>query len=193
MKIVSLFIILLLLSACVTTQNYRQINGGARMHQPGISFIPPTNKLWSILAQDTYRTTLATRGDENESIITAISIFNIPVQKSKESFMKFINNERNKEPKTGRFEVINNSLSLDKERSEICVKHNSSSKDFGAKRDNKYTLFETYGMYCIHPSKPNIGVFIELSRKAPMGIKNKSFNSFGEQLLKSVTFKDFKV
>ena len=193
MRIISLFTILLLLSACVTTPNFKQITGGARMHQAGVSFVPPTNKSWSILVQNTYRTTLATRGDKNESIITAVSIFNIPVQKSKESFLKFIKSERNKEPKTGRFEIMNKSLVLYKERNEICAKHNSSSKDFGAKRDNKYTLFETYGMYCIHPSKPNIAVFIELSRKAPMGIKNKSFSSFGEQLLKSVTFKDFKV
>ena len=194
MRIITLITILFLLTSCVTRPDFMKINGGQRMQQHGVSFVPPTNKSWSILVQQSYKTTLAVKGDDdNESIIIAVSMFNIEKQKTKDSFLAFIKNERGKEPATGRYEVIDKSLSLYNERKETCVKYTSSSKDFGSKRSNKYTIYETFGMYCIHPNKPKIGVFIELSRKAPIGNKNTSFNSLGEELLKSVVFNEFRV
>ena len=194
MKIITLLTILLLLSSCMTKPNYETINGGQRIQQAGSSFVPPTNKAWSIIAQQTYRTMLAMQGEnKKETIIISSSMFNIEPHESKASFLSSIKKVRNSEPDTGRFEVIKQSLDIYSERTEICAKFSSSSKDFGAQRDNKYTIYETYGMYCIHPNKPNIGFHIELSRKAPFGNENKLFNSLGEQLIKSVEFIKFKV
>ena len=194
MRIIVICSLIAILSACITKPNVDQHQGSTRFSQPGVSFVPPTDKKWSIAVRHTYQATLAMQDKSgNETIITQVSMFNIPQQNSNEEFLAFIKNERNKEPDTGRFEVINKSLVHYKERGETCVKHQSSSKDFGAKRDGKYTIYETLGMYCIHPNKPKIGVFVELSRKAPIGNKNDLFETLGNQLIQSVEFSEFRV
>lgn|GEM_PF-4335864 len=80
-----------------------------------------------------------------------------------------------------------------KAREEVCAYFSSSSKDYGAKHSDGYALYETYGMYCVHPYNNSIGVFIELSRKAPFSKSEGPINKLGEKLLISVKFSDFKV
>jgi len=193
MRAIIICLTLILLSSCAAQPSFDRIPGGTRMSQHGVSFVPPTNKVWSVLLRYSYQTTLAMYGDDpSESLITQVSVFNIDPQKSKEAFLLYIQKKRAEEPDTGRYELIEQSLKPYSERKEICVWHRTSSKDFGAKREGVYTIFETLGMYCIHPSKPNIGIFVELSRKAPLGHVNKSFDSLGEQLLRSVIFNEFR-
>jgi hypothetical protein len=55
-------------------------------------------------------------------------------------------------------------------------------------RDGQYTIFEVYGVYCIHPNNNNIGLFIQLSRKAPFDQKNQLFKQLGQDLLDSIVF-----
>ncbi len=48
-------------------------------------------------------------------------------------------------------------------------------------------------MYCIHPHNKDIGIFIQLSRKAPFSQKTELLNIWGEYLLDSVVFKPYKI
>ena len=194
MKAIAISVSLLFLVSCAVQPSFETFSGGSRLSQPGVSFVPPTKKLWQILVFYTYQTTLAMYGDDpSESLITQVSIFNIPSDRSDNSFLSFIQNKSAEEPQTGRFEMIKESLVPYDEREEECIKKRTSAKDYGAKREGTYTIFETYGMYCVHPMKPNIGVFVELSRKAPFGHINSIFEVMGEQLLQSVIFSDFRV
>lgn len=45
-----------------------------------------------------------------------------------------------------------------------------------------------FGMNGIHPKNPTVGIFLELSRKAPPGIEYPEFKTMGSQILKSVGF-----
>ncbi len=194
MKAIAIFVSLLFLDSCATQPSFEKFVGGNRLSQPGVSFVPPTTKVWQILVFYTYQTTLAMYGDDpNESFIAQVSIFNIPSQGSDKTFLSLIQDKSAEEPKTGRFEMIEESLVPYEERKEECIKKRTSAKDYGAKRGGTYTIFETYGMYCVHPKKPSIGVFVELSRKAPFGRINSEFETLGEQLLQSVVFSDFRV
>lgn len=78
------------------------------------------------------------------------------------------------------------------ERTETCVKHEMESKDYGAKRGNDYMVIQYFGMNCIHPKNPTIGIFVEFSRKAPPGMEYPQFKTLGSHLLKSVEFSVFK-
>lgn len=163
------------------------------MSQAGLSYIPPIKKPWYKATAHTYNTTIfLANKKEQETFAVATLLFNIEEQKSKEDFMTLIKNRRQETPNTGRFERIKQSLVFYKNIN-MCVKHRVTSKDFGAKRNSQYTIYEEYGMYCVHPYNSKIGVFIELSRKAPFDYKNKSFDKWGEEFLKSVEFSKFKV
>jgi hypothetical protein len=183
-------VLLSLISGCA---NLPQHPGGQIFVQPGVSFTPPAGSQWSILSLSTYQTALITKGkNDNESYIVATQLFQIPPFESNDAFLNYVQKGRASEPQTGRFETIKNEEALYKQREETCVKHRASSKDYGAKRGGEYAIYETYGMNCIHPKNSQVGVFIELSRKAPAGIANDEFDRLGENLLKSVQFTDFR-
>jgi hypothetical protein len=140
-----------------------------------------------------YQTVLAAGGrNSDETFIVATQIFQISNARSKEGFLKRVKEQRAAEPQTGRFETIKNREFLDHERTETCVRHIAASKDYGAKRGTDFTIYETYGMNCIHPNNPDIGVFVELSRKAPPALSSEEFESLGNGLLRSVEFTQFR-
>jgi hypothetical protein len=181
---------LFLLSACVSLPQYP---GGQRISVPGVSFVPPAGKQWSMMMRSTYQTVLASTGkDQNETFIVATQIFQISNVGSKEDFLKRVKEQRAAEPQTGRFETTKNREFLDNERTETCVRHIAASKDYGAKRGADFTIYETYGMNCIHPNNPEIGVFVELSKKAPQDMTSEDFEILGKDLLRSVEFTKFR-
>ena len=181
------------LSACAGVPQYPQIGGGQKVTQAGYSFVAPANKSWSVLVQSTYQVSLGTKGDSpNETLIVSAVTFQIPTFSTPHDFLAYVKSGRAAEPQTGRFETIKNDEQLYTDRSDICVKHEAESKDFGAKRGNDYTVVQYFGMNCIHPKNPTVGISIELSRKAPPGLVHPLFKTMGSQLLKSVEFSAYK-
>lgn len=190
MRILLSLLSLFLLSACVSLPQYP---GGQRVAVPGVSFVPPAGKQWSMMVGSTYQNVLAAKGmNSNETFIVATQIVQISSVGSKEEFLKRVKEQRAAEPQTGRFETIKNREFLDEERAETCVRHIAASKDYGAKRGADFTIYEAYGMNCIHPSNPGVGVFVELSRKAPPDVASEEFESLGNGLLRSVEFTPFR-
>ena len=188
------FLLILVISSCVIVPNYQYINGGARIKQPGISFVLPKAKSWIAIIRSTYEAAFgASRMPRHESLIVAVRVYDLPATTNKQEFLKYIKQKREAGPKTGRFEKIRNNQSLYNVRSESCVVHQSASKDFGseAKRGGDYSVFETFGMTCRHPMKPQVGMFIELSRKAPPATDFPEFEIMAQNLLKSVKFIEF--
>lgn len=181
------------LIACAGVPQRPQIDGGQKITQAGYSFVAPANKSWSVLVRSTYQVTLGTKGDSpNETLIASASTFQVPTFSTPEDFLAYVKSGRVAEPQTGRFEIIKNDEQLYTDRSEICVKHETESKDFGAKRGNDYTVVQYFGMNCIHPRNPTVGIFVEFSRKAPPGVEYPPFKTMGSQLLKSVEFSAYK-
>ena len=177
-------------SACATLP---QITGGQRIDQPGISFIPPVGKSWSIIVLSTYQMSLGARGSsENETFVTSVSTYQLPSSLSPQQFLSFVKAGRSAEPQTGRFETVRNEEQLYTERAETCVKHRAMSKDYGAKRGGDFTMIEYFGMNCIHPKYPKVGIFVELSRKSPPDVADPSFENLGVSLLRSVEFTEYR-
>ena len=175
------------LSACAAA--LPRIVGGERVTQPGVSFVVPANKPWFMLLRSTYQIMLGAKGDnQKETLIVGVSTYNIPAFSSPQDFLAHVKSGRAAEPQTGRFEVVRNEEQLYTERSETCVKHETESKDFRAKRGGDYSIIRYIGMNCIHPKQPTVGILVELSREAPPGIEYPQFKPMGSQLLKSVEF-----
>jgi hypothetical protein len=147
------------------------------------------------MTMHTYEASFGRFGEsELETFVVLESVYNLPNPSfSKEEFLIFVKENRSNEPKTGRFEEIRNYEQIYESRPEICIMHNEASRDYGseAKRGGEFSIYETYGMNCIHPEKPAVGVLIELSRKAPPGLASPEFEEMGATLLKSVKFGKF--
>ncbi len=181
------------LSACAGVPQVLLIPGGQKVTQPGVSFVASENKSWSVLVQSTYQVTLRAKGDNpSETFVTSVSTYQIPKFSSPQDFLSFVKSGRAAEPESGRFEVVKNEEQLYAERAETCVRHEMESKDYGAKRGNDYTVIQYFGMNCIHPEISTIGIFVELSRKAPPGMEYPQFKALGSQLLKSVEFMAYR-
>lgn len=193
MRSIVIAALILTLGACAGVPQLPQVPGGQKVTQAGVSFVAPANKSWSVLVQSTYQFTLGANGDNpNETLIANVSTYQIPTFSSPQDFLTYVKSGRAGEPKTGRFEVVKNDEQLYAERAETCVKHETESKDYGAKRDGDYTIIQYFGMNCIHPKNPTVGIFVEFSRKAPPSIEYPQFKPLGSQLLKSVEFSAYK-
>ena len=195
MKLVATLLCSLFLMGCVAQQNFNTLAGGNEFSQAGLTYTAPEGYEWNILVQQTYRTNIATYGrDKNESYMISTTMYNIESNQNAQSFLSHIQSEHAKEPDTGRFENLReDEYSLNTNRKEICVNYSGSSKDLGAKRGGEHTIYEAYGMHCIHPENSSIGVFIEISRKAPLSQKESPLIQLGQKLFNSVTLSEFKV
>lgn len=183
-----------LLAACSTAPDVDMVPGGARVDLSGVSYVLPGDQPWAVLMRQTYQSAFGAMGQpRNETLIVSSAIYNIQPPATPADFLQAVQAGRSNEPDTGRFEIIRNTEQLVTDRPETCVQYRSASRDFGvdARRGGQYTVLETIGMHCVHPNKPNIGVQVELSRKAPPGTSNPAFDAEGLALRQSVTFRDF--
>lgn len=194
MRTILLSLIFIITSCTTTAPSYQYLRGGELIQQPGVAFVLPEEKSWIAMMRSTYVGTFgASQMPNNETLIVGVRVYNAPKSGSPEEFLEAIKRGRAAEPKTGRFEKIRNIETLYNGRPETCAMHQSASKDFGikAKRGGEYSILETFGMNCIHPLNPQVGVLIELSRKAPPGTEFLEFDSMAKSLLKSVQFGEF--
>jgi len=189
-----LFLLVFTISSCGTVPSYQFFSGGQTINQPGVSLILPEGKSWGAIIRSTYEGVFGAKPmPKNDTLIVAIRVYNAPPASTKEEFLSAIKKGRSSEPKTGRFEIIKSREELFDARSEVCVIHQSQSKDFGteAKRGGEFSILETYGMNCIHPTNQQVGILVELSRKAPPNSTFSGFESMGAALLNSVIFGEF--
>lgn len=189
-----LAVFLILLAACSTTPDLDMVQGGTRMDLSGVSYVLPDGQPWAVIMRQTYQTVFGAMGQpRNETLIVSSALYNIQPPATPADFLQAVQAGRSNEPATGRFEILRNTEQLVTDRSETCVRYRSASKDFGvdARRGGQYTILETIGMHCVHPDKPNIGVQVELSRKAPPDLGYPGFDAEGLTMLRSVTFREF--
>jgi len=189
-----LFLLAVTLVGCMSVPSYQLVAGGQRVDQPGVSFVLPEGHKWAAIMRSTYQCAFgAVDMPKNDTLIVGCNVYSIQPASSKEDFLKEVHDARMREPSTGRFERIRNTEQLYDGRSETCVIYRSASKDFGAeaKRGGEYSVLETIGMHCVHPSKPAVGIQVELSRKAPPDTSYSNIDGEGVALLKSVTFGAF--
>lgn len=189
-----LLIIAAMLLGCVSASSYQLFDGGHRVEQPGVSFVMPEGLKWFAIVRSTYQGVFGAIGTpENDTLIVSCKVYSIQPVSSKKDFLNEVHELRIREPNTGRFESIRNTEQLYDNRPETCVIYRSASKDFGAeaKRGGQYSILETIGMHCVYPSKPAVGIQVELSRKAPPDTSYKNFDEIGIALLQSVKFGAF--
>lgn len=196
MRLLICLAMLLLMNSCtVSIPRYDTFQGGQKINQPGISFVLPKGKPWSTLLMHTYEANFGRFGESKlETFVVMVSVYNLPnPSPSKDEFLKAVKESRSNEPNTGRFQEIRNYEGFYESRPELCVIHKAASRDYGveAKRGGEFSIYETFGMNCVHPEKPAVGVLIELSRKAPPEFAFPGFDEMGTALLQSVTFGKF--
>jgi len=182
------------LISCATSPSYQYLQGGERVDQPGVSFVLPAGQSWAAMMRSTYQSAFGALGrPKNDTVIVSSAVYNIKPTASKEEFLKAVHEGRAGGPNTGRFEAIRNVEQLYEARPETCVLYKSASKDFGmeARRGGEYSVLEMIGMHCVHPSKPNVGIQVEFSRKAPPGTTHPDFEATGISVLQSVKFGAF--
>jgi len=190
MRPIVIVALIMTLIACTVAPH---VPGGQKVTLAGVSFIAPPGITWFVMVQSTYQVTLGAKGDNpNETLIVNVSTYQIPTFSAPEDFLAYVKYSRAGEPKTGRFEIIKNDEQLYMERVETCVKHETESKDHGAKRGGDYTIIQYFGMNCIHPKNTAVGILVELSRKSPPGIEYPQFKTLGSRLLNSVDFSAYK-
>ena len=189
----ALVLLVLFTNACVIAPSYQFFRGGETISQPGVSFTLPEDRRWAAMMRTTYQVALGADGmRKNETLLVATSVYKAPEFADKQEFLAAFQKQRT-EPLTTRFEILSHSETLYEQRPETCAVYKSVSKDFGAeaKRGGEYSIFETYGIYCIHPLDSKVAIMVELSRKAPPHMIFPEFEPMAQRIFSSVKFGAF--
>lgn len=182
----------LLLVSCVTFVPY--INSNSPIDIYGVTFLPPQNGSWLVMAASGYQSTLASKGVlENESLVVNVSIFQLPELDSDEGFLDFIAKSRASSPDIGRFENKENTESLSSLNGAVCVKYHTLSNDMNAKIQGgkAQMVLESIGYNCRHPEKNSIGVVIEYSFRHFGKSEHSSLEKDSDAFFKNIQFREF--
>lgn len=186
--------LLLLATSSASASDYQYLKGGETVKQPGLSFALPKGKIWAAFMRSSYQAAFfAFPMPKHESLSVLSVVSSMPRIMNKQDFLEHVKSGLGGGPEIGRFEQMKLNTSLYEQRAETCVVYQSADKDFGveAKRGGEYSVYETFGMFCIHPDQPKVKVRVELSRKAPPGTTFPEFDAMAEGLLQSVVFSEF--
>lgn len=206
MRPLLIFACLITLSACAPItiplplfSNSKHFEAGERVSPPGVSFTLPKGSDW-MLAPNTKTKFSADislypqafyqhRKSRRKRQSLEIDIIKFSVQSyslSKEGFFDLVKAQRT--PKSGNIRVIKDSQEFYSSRSETCVIYKSAGEFV---KPFRHTHIEEYGMSCIHPYNPSVGITIEWRRFYYPDSSFPGFNDIGEALFKSVTFREF--
>jgi len=171
------------------------LNPNNRLSIYGLSVLPPTDGEWLLMHVSGYQLTMARRGDrKDESLVTNLSIFELPDFSSNEEFKTYISKERANEPEIGRFKIVSNIEKLETLNNVNCIKYHSSSEDKYAQLTDGKTaamILQNYGYICQHPLNKKVGVGIEYSLRKFSSSRYPDFVENANFYALTVQFKSF--
>jgi hypothetical protein len=143
------------------------LNPNNRLSIYGVSVLPPTDGEWTLVHFSGYQLSMVRSGDrKDESLVTSLSLFELPEFSSNEKFLSHVSEGRTNEPDIGRFKLISNNEVLESLSGVNCVRYHSSSEDKHAQVTEGKTaamILKNFGFICQHPLNVKVGVSMEYS------------------------------
>lgn len=184
---------ILFLASCVSMPP--AVSSSTAIPISGLSVFPPENGKWHKVQHSAYQLVLMSRGKEkDESIGVNVSLFQLPKFDSDDQFLSYVKQGRSQEPKTGRFNILNNKEAISALKEAKCVKYHSISEDHGANKvssNPSSMLLENIAYNCKHPLNESVGVNIEYSLRHYQKSSYESLESDAIAFFNAVNFLTF--
>jgi hypothetical protein len=198
MKLIKLALSLLLLSStgCLAQSPERIsiTNTSERIEIFGVSMLPPQESGWQYEKLNPAKIEFAKGHNKEASFIVYISLSKLPNFESKEEFMNYLSEQRQRNTGNPLFENILNTEEFSEEKETPSMRFHTKYKDKGSPHLPKgydYYISEEYGIFCRHPKAWNVSVNIVCSQRTVPDQERADWKEFADEFIKNVEFIDF--
>jgi len=166
---------------------------GERKSDLGFSFIPPPGEGWlEDFKMNTVRY-LKKTDPQKYSFFTGTTEYRTKMKfETPEKYLDFIKNKRRviDNDNSSRFKNSQGSYKLVPSIAPLCVRYEEHCEDHGAKNLNgkKFLILENFGLMCLHPDNPTVGVDIYYSERSLENEQNQVYRNEGEEFINSLKF-----
>jgi len=198
MKLIQFALSLLLLSStgCLAQSPERisVTNNSERIEIFGVSMLPPQEDEWSYEKLTPGKIQFAKGNNKEASFIVHISLSKLPNFESKEEFMNYLSEQRQRNTGNPRFENTLNTEEFSEEKETPSMRFHTRYKDKGSPHlpeGEPYYISDEYGIFCRHPKAWGVSVNIVCSQRTIPNKERLDWKSFADEFIKNVEFIDF--
>lgn len=184
----------LLVTACASFDK-TNIKPEQRVYGPGVSFTVPTEKSWFAVEYGTsHRIKLSQlNDDERYSILMTINRGPISgMYPTVEAHLHALKLHKALEYIPPGFYRTHHEEWIDPNYGNLCVRHQSSGKDWRGRNKKGYALIDTIGLNCAHPVMQNVLVSIEISRRYERHSPPAELIRYADELFSSLDYFEFE-
>jgi hypothetical protein len=180
-------------SKVISSQN-EPADNPAEVYENSVYFsmLPPQDSGWIIVFRNPSKIVFGKEGSHlDETYVVSVMVTELPKLNSKEDFMEFIRDLKDKNADKNRFHVINNSVEYFSGREDYCAKLHLIAEDKDAVRtsNNKEPMIlEMVDYFCRHPQNKNIGISFDYSSRYYKGNQDSSLVEKAKNVFESLKF-----
>jgi len=198
MKLIQFVLCLLLLSntGCLAQSPERisVTNSSDRIEIFGVSMLPPQESGWQYEKLSPAKIEFAKGHNKEASFIVYISLSKLPSFESKEEFMTYLSEQRQRNTGNPRFENILNTEEFSEEKETPSMRFHTKYKDKDSPhlpKGEPYYITDEYGIFCRHPKAWGVSVNIVCSQRTIPNRERLDWKSLADEFIKNVEFIDF--
>jgi hypothetical protein len=166
---------------------------GERKSSLGFSFIPPPGGGWFEDFKENTVSYLKKTDPQKYTFFTGATEYRTKMSfETPDKYLDFIKNKKSMgdSDNSPRFKNSQGHYELVPSLAPFCVRYKEHFEDHGANNLNgrKFMIVENFGLICLHPENPTVGVDIYYSERCAANEQNQTFRNEGEEFIKSLKF-----
>lgn len=166
----------------------------ARLEVFGVSMLPPQENGWHYEKLTPGKIEFGKVVSKEKSFVVLVSLSRLPKFESKEDFIKFLSDQRQRNTGNPRYETVINDEAFSEEKETPALRFHTKYKDKGSPhlpKGKEAFIVEDYGIFCRHPKAWGVSVNIVFSQRALEGEERTDWEQVANEFIQNVQFIDF--
>ena len=166
----------------------------ARLEIIGVSMLPPQEAGWHYKKPTPGKIEFGKVISKEKSFVALVSLSRLPEFKSKEDFMKFLSDQRQRDTGNPRYETLINDEAFSEEKGTPALRFHTKYKDKGSPhlpKGKEAFIVEDHGIFCRHPKAWGVSVNIVFSQRTLQGEGRIDWEKVANEFIQNVEFIDF--
>ncbi len=166
-----------------------------RLEIYGVSMLPPQEDGWHYEKLTPGKIEFGKVVSKEKSFVALVSLSQLPAFESKEEFVEYLSDQRQRNTGNPRYETLVNDEAFSEEKEVPALRFHTKYKDKESPhlpKGKEAFIVEDYGIFCMHPKGGgDVSVNIVFSQRALEGEERTDWEKVANEFIQSVEFIDF--
>lgn len=166
-----------------------------RLEIYGVSMLPPQENGWHYEKLTPGKIEFGKAISKEKSFVIQVSLSRLPAFESKEEFIKFLSEQRQRNTGDPRYETLINDETFSEEKKCPALRFHTKYKDKKSPylpKGAEAFIVEDYGIFCMHPKGGgDVSANIVCSQRSLEGDERTDWEKLANQFIQNVEFVDF--